>query len=121
MATKRKAGYIEKFLKKADKAIEDGIKRADEALEDAVEFGGMAASQAKKTSEDLRKRATQEKEEIKSKGLKKMSEGIAAARQVTSKAEEDLAILEKIGELRKAGVLTEKEFQEKKKKILDRI
>lgn len=121
MATKKRARYIERFLKKADRAIEEGIRKADEALEDAVEFGEMAATQAKKTSDELRKRATIEKEEIKSKGIKKINEGIAAAKLVTSKTEEDLSTLEKLGKLRKTGVLTEKEFQEKKKKILQRI
>ena len=120
MATKKK-GYIERFLKKADKAIEEGIKKADEALEDAVEFGAIAATQAKKTSDELRKKATKEKEIIKAKGIKKINEGITAAKQMASKAEEDLATLEKLGKLRKQGVLTEKEFQEKKKKILSRI
>jgi polyhydroxyalkanoate synthesis regulator phasin len=121
MTTKKKTGYIEKFLKKADKAIEDGIKRADEVLEDAVEFGAMAADQAKKTSDELRKKAIKEKEQIKSKGVKKINEGINVAKQMTSNAEEDLATLEKLGKLRKEGVLSEKEFQEKKKKILSRI
>jgi len=32
-----------------------------------------------------------------------------------------LAMLEKLGKLRKAGVITEKEFQTKKKEILKRI
>ncbi|AFS83005.1 SHOCT domain-containing protein [Candidatus Nitrosopumilus sediminis] len=121
MATKKKTGYIERFLKKADKAIDEGIKRADEALEDAVEFGEMAASQAKKASEELTKKALKEKEQIKLKGVKKINEGITAAKNATSKSEEDLITLEKLGKLRKAGVLTEKEFQEKKKKILSRI
>jgi len=119
--TKTKGGYIDRFLKKADKAIEEGIKRADEALDDAVEFGEMAASQAKKTSEELRKKAIKEKEKIQSKGIKKINEGVTTARMLSGKAEEDLATLEKLGKLRKAGVLTEKEFQEKKKKILSRI
>jgi len=35
--------------------------------------------------------------------------------------EDDLATLEKLGKLRKSGVITEKEFQAKKKKILGRI
>ena len=121
MATKKKTGYIERFLKKADKAIDDGIKRADEALEDAVEFGEMAASQAKKTSEELTKKALKEKEQIKSKGIKKINEGITAAKNAASNTDEDLRMLEKLGKLRKAGVLTEKEFQEKKRKILSRI
>jgi len=121
MVKTKKGGYIDRFLKKADKAIEDGIKRADEALEDAVEFGEMAASQAKKTSGELREKAIKEKEIIKSKGIKKINEGITAARMISGKADEDLATLEKLGKLRKSGVLTEKEFQEKKKKILSRI
>lgn len=121
MAAKNKTGHIERFLKKADKAIDDGIKRADEALEDAVEFGEMAAAQAKKTSEELTKKALKEKEQIKSKGIKKINEGIAAAKKATGKTEEDLITLEKLGKLRKDGILTEKEFQEKKKKILSRI
>jgi len=120
-AKAKKGGYIDRFLKKADKAIDEGIKRADEVLEDAVEFGEMAASQAKKTSEELRKKANKEKEIIKSKGIKKINEGIITARMMSGKADEDLATLEKLGKLRKAGVLTEKEFQEKKKKILSRI
>ncbi len=120
MATK-KSGYIEKFLKRADKAIEEGIKKADEVLEDAVELGAIAATQAKKTSNELRKKAMKEKEIIKEKGIKKINEGILAAKQMTSKAEEDLNALEKLGNLRKQGIITEKEFQEKKKKILSRI
>ena len=118
---KKKTGYIERFLKKADRAIDEGIKRADEALEDAIEFGGMAAKQAKITSEELTKKAIKEKEKIQAEGRKKINEGISAAKHATSRMDEDLATLEKLGKLRKAGVLTEKEFQEKKKKILARI
>ncbi|EIJ65995.1 hypothetical protein BD31_I0122 [Candidatus Nitrosopumilus salaria BD31] len=121
MAKTKKGGYIDRFLKKADKAIEEGIKRADEALDDAVEFGEMAASQAKKTSDELTKKAIKEKEKIQAKGIKKINEGMATARMISGKADEDLVTLEKLGKLRKAGVLTEKEFQEKKKKILSRI
>ena len=38
MGTK-KGGYIEKLLKKADKALQEGVKKADEVLDDAVELG----------------------------------------------------------------------------------
>ena len=120
MATK-KAGYIEKFLKRADKAIEEGVKKADDILDDAVELGAIAANQAKKTSGELRKKAMKEKETMKEKGIKKINEGISVAKKITSKAEEDLNALEKLGKLRKQGIITEKEFQEKKKKILSRI
>ena len=121
MVTEKKMGRIEKFLKKADKAIDDGIKRADEALDDAVELGGIAANQAKKTSTELRNRAMKEKKEITAKGIKKINASIAAVKQATGKTQEDLAALEKLGSLRKAGIITTKEFEEKKKKILARI
>ena len=121
MATKKKGGYIDRFLKKADKAIEEGIKRADEALDDAVEFGTMTAKQASEASKQFRKQAKKEREEIQKKGVKKISEGISAAKGLTVNAEDDLELLEKLGKLRKSGVITEKEFQAKKKKILGRI
>lgn len=121
MGTKRKEGRIEKFLRKADKAIDEGIKKADKALDEAVEFGGMAAGQAKKTSFELRRKAEKESEKIKKKGISKLNEGITAAKKGTANIEADLKTLERLGELKKSGVLTEKEFQEKKKKILARI
>ena len=121
MGTKKKVGFIEKFLKRADKAIDEGIKKADEILDDAVEFGGMAAGQAKKTSFELRRKAEKEGESLKKKSLSKLNEGILSAKSVSYNAESDLKTLEKLGKLKKSGVLTEKEFQEKKKKILARI
>jgi len=116
-----KNGHIEKFLKKADKAIQEGIKKADEVLEDAVEFGEMTAKQASKTSKDIRKQAKKEREELQKKGIKKITKGISDVKNVTSNTQEDLEILKKLGKLRKSEVITEKEFQAKKKKILDRI
>ena len=121
MGTKRKKGHLERFLKRADKAIEEGINKADEILDDAVEFGVMAASQAKKTSKEIRKKAEKESESLKKRGVSKLNEGILAAKKATSNIEEDLKTLERLGKLRKSGVLTEKEFQEKNKKILTRI
>ena len=121
MGSKKRVGHIEKFLKRADKAIDEGIKKADEILDDAVEFGEMATGQAKKTSNELRKRAKKEGEMLKKKGTEKINEGIVAAKSAATSAEEDLKTLEKLGKLKKSGVITEKEFQEKKKKILARI
>ena len=121
MGSKKKVGHIEKLLKRADKAIDEGIKKADEILEDAVEFGEMAAGQAKKASFELRRKAEKESDSIKKKGIAKINEGIVAAKNASSSVEDDLKTLEKLGNLKKSGVITEKEFQEKKKKILKRI
>ncbi len=121
MSTRKKGRYLERFLKKADKAIDDGIKRADEILDDAVEFGVMASGQAKKTSTDLRTQAKKEGEELKTRGMKRLNEGISTARRFTASAESDLETLERLAKLRKEKVITQKEFEEKKRKILSRI
>jgi polyhydroxyalkanoate synthesis regulator phasin len=126
MATKkRRPGYIEKFLKRADKAVDEaidqGVKRADALLADAVEFGKITASEAKKKSADLRKQAGIESEKLKSQGERKITKGIATAKKMAAVSSMDLETLAKLGELRKAGIITEKEFQTKKKQILNRI
>ena len=117
----KKGGYIDKFLKKADKAIQEGVIKADGILDEAVEFGSMTAKQAAKTSKELRNQAKKEREALQKRGIEKINEGISTAKKVTSNAHDDLEILKKLGKLRKAEVITEKEFQAKKKKILDRI
>ncbi len=117
----KKRGYIDKFLKKADKALQEGVKKADAVLEDAVDFGAMTAKQALKTSKDIRKQAEKEKRILQEKGIKKLNKGIAAAKKVSSNTQEDLEILEKLGKLKKSGIITDREFQAKKKKILGRI
>ena len=121
MGSSDKSGYIESFLKKADKALQEGVKKADEVLEEAVEFGAMTAKQASKASKDIRKQAKKEKEELQKKGLAEISKGLSAAKGINSNSQENLEILEGLAKLRKSKVITEKEFQTKKKKILERI
>jgi polyhydroxyalkanoate synthesis regulator phasin len=126
MATKKlRPGYIEKFLKRADKAVyvefDQCVKRADELLADAVEFGKITAAEAKKKSVELRKQAHIESEKMKAKGERKITKSIASAKKMASTNSNDLETLAKLGELRKAGIITEKEFQTKKKQILNRI
>ena len=125
MVTKRKPGYLEKFLKRADKAIdtaiEQGIRRADEILEDAVELGKLTSKEAQKRAAELRKQAEKESKKLKIEGEKKLNESISTAKKITSSKDDALETLAKLGELRKAGIITEKEFKEKKKKILSQI
>lgn len=47
--------------------------------------------------------------------------GIKTGKSVTSVSEKNLVILEKLGDLRKAEIISEEEFREKKKKILAKI
>ena len=72
-------------------------------------------------NKSLRNKAKKERRALQERGIEKISEGISAAKSITSDTQNDLETLKKLGKLRKAEVITEKEFQAKKKKILDRI
>jgi len=126
MVTKKiRPGYIEKFLKRADKAIDDaveeGIKRVDGIVADAVEVRKIASKEAQKKSIELKKIARVEGDKVKAEGERRINKNVARVKKMTSSGRNDLETLAKLGELRKAGILTEKEFQSKKKKILKRI
>jgi len=121
MGTTKKGRYIEKLLKKADKALQEGVKKADEVLDDAVELGTITAKEATKKSKELRNQLKKEREALQKKGSKRIAEGISSAKSMTSNPQENLKTLKKLGELRDGGIITEKEFQTKKKKVLDRI
>lgn len=116
-----KKGYIEKFLKKADQALLEGVRKADEVLEEAVELGAMTTKQASKISKEIQNKASKEKKILQKKGIEEINKGITAAKGFTSNKQEDLEVLEKLAKLKKTGVITDKEFQAKKKKILERI
>ncbi|ABK77796.1 hypothetical protein CENSYa_1171 [Cenarchaeum symbiosum A] len=125
MRSEGRPGYIEKFLKRADKAIdnavEQGVKRADEILDDAVELGKITVGEAQKRSDVLLKQAERESKRLKSRGAKKLEKGIGAAKKMAAGKGDALETLAKLGELRKAGIITEKEFRAKKKKLLAEI
>jgi len=138
-----KRGYISKFLKKADevigagiknadKAFQEGIKKADEALDVGIELGLISTKQARKEAQryrkvaqiqvkQLQKQAEKEANRLKDKGRKKIKEKMATVKIKSSSRKETLLILEKLGFLRKTGVITEKEFQKKKKELLKGI
>ncbi len=61
-----------------------------------------------------------------SSGLKKRTQssiksGLKAGKRLRNTPHRDLDLLKKLGDLQKAGIITKKEFAEKKKKILSRI
>lgn len=47
--------------------------------------------------------------------------GLEAGKNIKTSRHKDLDLLKKLGDLHKAGIITNKEFQEKKKKILSKI
>lgn len=138
----KKHGFISKFLKQADKAIEvgiknadktikEGIKKADEVLDTGIELGIISAKQAKIEAKKLRKRAEKEAiqfqkqaekeaQRIRIKSKKEIKNRLKNVTKSTSR-KENLRLLEKLARLKKGGVITEKEFQQKKKELLREI
>lgn len=114
-------GYIGKFLKKADQAVQEGVKKADKVLVDAVEVGSITAKEAAKTGKKLSQQAVKENDKIQKKARKALEGGIRSARGARRDPMKDLALIEKLGDLKEKGVITEREFQAKKRKILDLI
>jgi hypothetical protein len=47
--------------------------------------------------------------------------GLEAGKNIQTNRHKDLDLLKKLRDLQKAGIITNKEFQEKKKKILDKV
>ncbi len=139
----KKRGYISKFLKKADetisagikdadKAFQEGIKKADEALDAGIDLGIISTKQARKEAQryrkaaqiqvkQLQKQAEKEANRLKNESRKKIKEKIATVKIKSSSHKETLLILGKLGRLRNTGVITEKEFQKKKKELLKGI
>ncbi len=125
MESGARGGYIEKFLNRAnaaiDGAIDQGVKRADEILCDAVELGKITAGEAKRRSMMLKKQAQKESKKLKERGEKRLAESVDATKKMVIAKGDALDTLAKLGELRKAGIVTEKEFRAEKKKLLSRI
>lgn len=120
MSTK-KGKYIEKLLKKADSTLQDGIKSADNIIDGAVELGAATAKQAANTGKEIHGRAKQDGPKLQEKGMKTINDGISRVKDIKSNTGDDLALLEKLASLRDSGIINDDEFNEKKKKILDRI
>lgn len=120
MSSQRRPGYIEKFLKRADKAvdsaIEQGVRRADEILGDAVELGKITAGEAQRRSEALRGRAEAEARKLKAGGERRLGGSITAAKRI--RGGDAIDTIARLGELKKAGIITDAEFRAKKKKLL---
>ena len=90
--------------------VEKLFQKADEARRAGLELSKIAAEQTQIHG----KRLTTE-------GKKKFDESIAAAKKMSSSGAESLKLLEELGKLKKAGLITDNEFKQKKKELLARI
>lgn len=121
-------GHIESFLEKADKAldsaVDQGVKKADDILDTAVSLGKITTAEAKRASESLRKRVAEGKAAGAATGEPRPqapSGGGRGTGPAGGSRADALEALARLGELRKARVITEKEFKEKKAKLLEEV
>ena len=59
--------------------------------------------------------------QVKAEARKTVSKKITKAKRMIRSSEDNLELIKKLGELKKAGVISNKEFQTKKKQLLDKI
>jgi len=99
--------YQNRFKAKNKKEVLQKLKtHAEIAKEKTQELHSLAKNHGSKVTK-----------KIKTKG-KKLTKSIS---ETMISSEKNLKILEKLGELNKKGIITDKEFQEKKKELLKRI
>ncbi|MDH3278379.1 MAG: hypothetical protein OEL77_07485 [Nitrosopumilus sp.] len=100
--------YQDRFNAKNKKEVIQKLKNhAEIAKEKTQELRTFAKNRGSKVTSKLKTRG------------KKLSKSISESTMISS--EKNLRILEKLGELNKKGIITNKEFNEKKKELLKRI
>ena len=91
--------FLEKFLKSVDEAKRKGQKIGKLAKIRGLKLSKQVRAQAKKT----------------------VSKKITKAKRMIRSSEDNVELIRKLGELKKAGIISNKEFQVKKKQLLDKI
>ncbi len=85
-----------------------------ESVDDAKKKGQKIGKLAKVRGLQLSKR-------VKARAKKTVSKKITKAKRIIRSSDDNVELLKKLGELKKAGIITNKEFQTKKKQLLDKI
>ena len=91
--------FVEKLLGSVDEAKKKGQKIGRLAKIKGLKLSKRVGTQAKKT----------------------VSKKIIKAKHMIRSSEDNVELLRKLGELKKAGIISNKEFQTKKKQLLDKI
>jgi hypothetical protein len=131
--------YTRRFKRKTKNEIIKDLKLQSRlAKKKTKELGSMAKKRklvddvTREKSEEIIKQAKRKgykiSEKLASKGSllgsklkKKTKSTIKSGRNLKSSPSKNLDLLKKLGDLQKAGIITKKEFEEKKKKILSKI
>ena len=93
----------------------------DVTREKSEEIIKHAKKKGYKISEKIAKKGSVLGSRLKKKTKSSIKSGLKTGKNLKSSKSKDLDLLKKLGDLQKAGIITKKEFDEKKKKILSKI
>ena len=102
--------FQRRFKPNDEEFLEKLLESVDEAKRKGQKIGKMAKIRGLKLSKRVRAQAKNA-----------VSKKITKAKRMIRSSEENVELIKKLGELKKAGIISNKEFQAKKKQLLDKI
>jgi len=102
--------FQRRFKPNDEEFVEKLLGSVDEAKKKGQKIGRLAKIRGLKLSK-----------QVKSRAKKTVSKKITKAKRMIRTSEDNVELIKKLGELKKAGIISSKEFQIKKKQLLDRI
>lgn len=92
-----------------------------EFLDKLVESVDDAKKKGQKIGKLAKIRGIKLSQRVKSRAKKTVSKKIAKAKRMIRSSDDNVELIKKLGELKKSDIITNKEFQSKKKQLLDKI
>jgi IMP dehydrogenase/GMP reductase len=102
--------FQRRFKPKDTEFLDKLVESVDDAKKKGQKIGKLAKIRGIKLSQ-----------RVKSRAKKTVSKKIAKAKQLVRSSDDNVGLIKKLGELKKSGIITNKEFQSKKKQLLDKI
>ena len=102
--------FQRRFKPNDEEFLEKLLESVDEAKRKGQKIGKLAKIRGLKLSKQVRAQAK-----------KTVSTKITKAKRMIRSSEDNVELIRKLGELKKAGIISNKEFQAKKKQLLDKI
>ena len=93
----------------------------DEFVDKLLESIGEAKEKGQKIGKLAKIRGLKLSKLVKAEARKTVSKTITKAKRIIRSSDDNVELIKKLGELKKAGIISNKEFQTKKKQLLDKI
>ena len=102
--------FQRRFKPKDAEFLDKLLESVDDAKKKGQKIGKLAKIRGVKLSQ-----------RVKSRAKKTVSKKITKAKRMIRSSDDNVELIKKLGELKKVGIITNKEFQAKKKQLLDKI